>query len=1201
MAVHGSASHNGGASRRAWFVVACLVVLFVAALFLRAYWNLDAAHPAEGEFILSGGSDPYYHKRAADEIQANDFRHHLSDPLLNYPRGSENPNPPFYQWVIAAGGAMLAPLMGGDVEASTWQVAIWSPAIFGALTIFPIFFIGAALFDRRVGLVAALLWTVSTSAIDAGGVGLADHDSTVIFFATLAFLFYIQTIRHFRGEGNWIARWNDGAAVSAGFRNLFSQRAAGFAYALLTAVAIAAVALTWKGFNYVLGVLFLYACAQMIVDHWRNRDSTGLFLGTLVAMGLAVLIAYPYYALAGVANFLQPTWYILVAFLIAGAVLVPTRDLPTILVFPIALVIALLAALVAFFVVPTVAQSLLYATVYFKQTRLYETIAEAHPADFSTIAFGIGPVAFLLALAGWSILLFRVAARPVQAWLSTAGFLTLALVAYITLSQIGEGTLALPIVGMILLTWLLVMFSLGDTPVGRTHAFAILWAAIALFMAASAVRFLINAVPIFAVFGAFMAVWVLDWLDFGAIRKSLAANRGNAWQGLRKGTRPIHIVAVILIALLFVVPTTILAADAALPPEAEDKLARETESDFARRFYTERMGAYGGGFGSVKPWIAPLEWLDQHDANETDLSKRPAFLAWWDYGHWAVSIGRHPTVADNFQNGYEFAANFILSQNESHAIQLLASRTAEAERGDLEAALRDVGADDPTGDAEKIRRWEHVASLDVNESAALLEAVEQQTGKRIRYFAVDIRMLPYDNPQTPNVDQSSIFYAPVRLKGDEPDDYVTTKINMGQAVAGAPDGFVRLDQYRQLASNPVRQVSALGERFEYQQRFFDSMYWRGYVGSPIAATPGEPTLGDRVEASLGNPQPAGGLEHFRLVYASEVQRLYKGGDPADPRSYLYYPGVMIVEYYRGAIIEGTVTEEGAPLAGATVTAYDDAGTVLVNAFQSGVDASQFNIPHATATTGADGTFRIVAPFALANGSVTLDAARGGISIGTAQVAVTREQAEAEETISGVTISVARGSVSGRAFFDDDGNGVYNESIEQLAPNVTLTIGGVTVTTLENGNYTADGVSAGLQEVATSDPSLQVGTASSRVRVQPSQTVSFDVALEPRNARVSGTIVADLDDDGNATDVEVVPFQTLSLAPAPNVDANTARSVTAFSEQGGNFTVQVRPGTYLVTAEHTDPNGVRFLLEETLTVNPGDDVSGLRFEMRRQQE
>lgn len=1204
MAVRESVKSSGAGNGRAWFVAACLVVLFLAALFLRAYWNLDAANPAEGEFVLSGGSDPYYHKRAVDSIQANGFRHLIEDPLLNYPRGSENPNPPLYEWFIAVGGQIMDPLLGGDLETSTWMVTLWSPAILGALTLFPIYFIGAALFDRRVGLLAALLWTVSTSAIDATGLGLADHDAMVIFFVTMAFLFYIQTIRHFRGDGHWVSRWGDGAAIGSGLGRIFRERATGFGYAVLTALAIAGVGLTWKGFNYVIGIIFLYACIQMVADHWRNRDSTGLFLGTLVALVLGVVLAYPYYAQANVANFLQPTWYILAAFVVAGLVLVPTRDLPTILVMPAALVVALVASAVAFFVFPAVAQSLLYATVYFKQTRLYETIAEAHPADFSTIAFGVGPLAFFLAIFGWFVLLFRVAGKALQGTIATSAFLTLALLAYVLTSPIAEGTLALPIVGIILLTWLLVMFSLGDTPIGRMHAFAIIWAAVALFMAQSAVRFLINAIPVFAVFAAFMAMWLLDWLDFGAIRKSLAANRGNAWQGLRKGTRPLHVVAVVLIALLFVFPTTMLAADAALPPESENKFAQETDSEFVRNFFTERMGAYGGGFGGVKPWIPALEWLDQHDANITDEAQRPAFLSWWDYGHWAISIGDHPAVADNFQNGYEFAANFILSQDEAHAIQLMAARTAEAPGADLQAALAAVNSTDPAGDAAKIMAWEET-NLTLDQSADLLAKVEEQTGKKIRYVAFDIRMLPYDNPQTGNVDQSSIFYAPVTLKGDNPDDYVATMV----AVQGAPatvdpdrDGYLNISAYEELARDPIRQWQPAAEQLHYQQAFFDSMYYRGYVGTPVQQAEGAMT-GAQLEAAVNNPRPGFGLQHFRAVYMGDVTRLYRGGDPAAPSSYLFYPEIVILEYTPGAIVEGTVTEEGQPLSGVTVTAYDDAGTLLRDAFQAEIDASEYNVPHSQSTTGADGAYRVRAPFALPGGNITLVAMREGVEVGRATVDVTRDEAAAGKTFPGVAISVRRGSVEGTAFFDDNGDGRFNESDEQVAPGVNLTIGGVSATTGADGKYRVDGVSAGTQNVTTDAASSSVGTATSRVRVLPGETVQHNVSLEARAARVAGQLVADLDGNGTIDPAtEGVEFNSISFTADANVTDNKARTVTAFSEPAGNFSIQLQPGTYVITASYTDrATNATYSLRDSIVVAAGEAVSGRQLVMTRDAE
>src|SRR5205823_64662 len=160
---------------------------------------------------------------------ANGYHTLIHDPLLNYPYGAVNPNPPLYQWTVAVGGHLLAPLFSAHPEMglsqeqyATWWVTEWAPAVFGSLTLIPIYFMGAALRERRLG----------------------------------------------------------------------------FGYALLTGMSIAAVALMWKGFPYIVGTMFAYAGLQMIIDHWRNRDSTGLFLATLIAMLVGTIVAYPYYAQA---------------------------------------------------------------------------------------------------------------------------------------------------------------------------------------------------------------------------------------------------------------------------------------------------------------------------------------------------------------------------------------------------------------------------------------------------------------------------------------------------------------------------------------------------------------------------------------------------------------------------------------------------------------------------------------------------------------------------------------------------------------------------------------------------------------------------------------------------------------------------------------------------------------------------------------
>ncbi|HWH08062.1 MAG TPA: carboxypeptidase regulatory-like domain-containing protein [Candidatus Thermoplasmatota archaeon] len=1098
----------GASTSRAWLVALALVALFAIALFLRAYWNLDAATEG-GQFILSGGSDPYYHKHAVDEIQARGFKTIEHDPLLNYPYGSINPNPPLFEWTIATAGLLLQPFFGGDLATSTWQATLWTAPVFGALTVFPVYFIARALFDdRRVGLVAALLWTISTSAIDASGIGAADHDATIMFFASLAFLFYIQTVRHFRGDGNWVTNWRDGSAIGAGMRTLFRARALGFGYAALTGVSIAAVALTWKGFPYVIGILFAYAGLQMVVDHWKNRDSTGLFLATLVALLVGTLLAYPYYSLTGTTNFVRPVWFIIGAFIVGGLVLVPTRDLPTILVMPAALVAAILGTIVAFFVFPEVANSLLYATVYFKRTALYETIAEAHPASFSDLAFGIGPAVFLLAIFAW----FAIAWRVIR------------------------------------------------TRTARPLLFALVWGAIAFYMATAAIRFLFNAIPVFAVFAAFGVVWVIDWIDFGAIRRSAQAN---GWGGARKGVRPMHIVGALLVALLLVAPGTLLAADAALPFQKERAIADTTQSEFVKNFMQKRMGAYGQGF-IEDYWHDGLTWLDQYDAHIADPAQRPAFLSWWDYGHWAIAIGNHPAVADNFQNGYEFAANFILSQNETHAIQLMAARLVPLlQQAEAERMLGEAGVQDTRAAYDALVNWRYVEEMDMAESVAFLSAVEEKTGKKIRYFAADVRMMPLDDPSTPDLDYgSSIYYAPVTLKGDNPDDYVPVKISVGSQ-------SLTRDEFEDLVrENPTSLITPSAEHLEFTEKFYNSMFYRAYVGTPPSGQ--TPTRGDAVIQALNNQRPGAGLTHFRLVYAT--------------------PALKILEYTPGVKVTGTVTEEGTPIPGATLTAFDDAGRMLLeNLFtnaQGQFGPEAFDVPHGSATTDESGRFELIAPFSMEGGNVTVVAMKDGVELARSSFVAPRDQVGTPRTLD---LVVQRGSLEGLVFEDKDGNGAYNASVDALATGVTLTVAGQDVTTDAEGRYRVDGVSAGIQNVTVQADAFEVSPRSRMVRVQPGETATHDVALDPKAATVTGRVYADANENGAFDEGEAVGLRTVDFAPDASVASNGAVAVREATDAGGEYAAELRPGAYTVTATYQAPDGTQYSATEPLVVAAGEST------------
>lgn len=89
-------------------------------------------------------------------------------------------------------------------------------------------------------------------------------------------------------------------------------------------------------------------------------------------------------------------------------------------------------------------------------------------------------------------------------------------------------------------------------------------------------------------------------------------------------------------------------------------------------FSTAALGdAYD--FSEEKKWSKVGNWFSERDV-EFDEEDRPGILAWWDYGFFLMTIGDHPVVSDNFQNGYIVPAMFFASESESEALGTLVVR-----------------------------------------------------------------------------------------------------------------------------------------------------------------------------------------------------------------------------------------------------------------------------------------------------------------------------------------------------------------------------------------------------------------------------------------------------------------------------------------------------------------------------------------------
>lgn len=176
-------------------------------------------------------------------------------------------------------------------------------------------------------------------------------------------------------------------------------------------------------------------------------------------------------------------------------------------------------------------------------------------------------------------------------------------------------------------------------------------------------RFLNDLIPQIVIFSAMVIVVLVDKIDY----KTMIRNVKNS-VGINKlkRIRYTHYLGVMFVSLLVIFPNAYTSLDAAIPPE-----------DKAKYFGENYSGYFGTSLGEQYYWADAFHWLSLQDNEIVKPQDRPAFLSWWDYGFYGVSMGEHPVVADNYQDGFYPASNFLTSQSEMDAISILIIRLAE--------------------------------------------------------------------------------------------------------------------------------------------------------------------------------------------------------------------------------------------------------------------------------------------------------------------------------------------------------------------------------------------------------------------------------------------------------------------------------------------------------------------------------------------
>ncbi|UCF50205.1 MAG: glycosyltransferase family 39 protein [Thermoplasmatales archaeon] len=1030
--------------KKNWWIAVALIGIFFLVLFLNTYFNLtsEVSINPEGEgfnkFYLSG-PDPYYNLRLVKETYETGKYpfFYEPDPLLNYPLGAKGGRAPLFNMMALGFSRIMSPFID-EVEAIGYSMQ-FVPALYGALLVFVVYFLGKELFNKKAGLFGAFFIAIIPIHLGSGhgsAYGLFDHDSFNLLLFFLTFLFLIKAIKE-------------------------KDATKSILYAILAGVPLAALSMTWVEAQYLYTIIAIYAIVQMLFDIFTNKIEFKVFRTISLILLTGFLISAPVISFKPDGFSPNTTFYICVFAILFGVVYylfgklkIPwTVSLPTIVVLG--------ASGLGF--------------IYFAKDLAQQFPFLSPLQRLSTVIFGTGiygnKVSMTIAEAGtYQISQTVMSYGPALYWIGWGGLVYL-------------------------------IYHYYKNKIRREYLFIIILFITNIWLAGVAGRFLNDMVPVIVVLSGWIVWLFVEWLDYKQMLRNIKS-AGGGLHGIRRGVKFLHIFGILFLALIVILPNVFVAFDAAVPNTPKQKEDGTWTSYKAYMYGDDNYrGAYGLGIIKEKYWQDAFEWLSEQDTNIDNPNQRPGFISWWDYGFYESALGEHPTVADNFQDGIPVAANFHTSITESEAVSVWIVRLLEGEKKHNNGKLTQATAQVLTNhlgqeDKAKVEQWildpttspsygdpigeeydeetskEYTVGQQYPENAVYHDIVElfnetlddekitwlyhdlqESTGWSIRYYGVE----GYDR-QIFNI-FSFLSDKSLLLINGIADDFVellyegyiidpsTGQKRPGSETTWTADEVLNWDK-------DARKLNVVtNTQTRQKELYFETMFYKTYIG---------PAQGESPDLKEFDYQiPCVGMKHFYAEYFSDLS-LYPYYDTGKA-------AVVIAKYYEGAFLNGTVTFMDDPVE-ATVVVQKNI------TYYGNVSAP---IDHDRNTTSENGNFSLIAgagttlqilrsypeniqPFAMKN--LSFDGAEGSEFAPITDDDAMRKGDNYERFLN---ISIEPASLESIIYTDINDDGFYNKSVDTPIQDVYIELYDIsnpeapkTMTTNKDGYFKASNLMPG---------------------------------------------------------------------------------------------------------------------------------------------
>jgi len=662
-----------------------LILIFGIALCLRVGLPYNNVFTSNG--IVFTGNDAYYHMRLVQLLINNFPQFPQIDPALVFSGAPAQVVSSFFQWLLGVVVWIIG--LGSPSQHTLDIIGVYYPAILGALTIIPTYFIGRTLWGRHgnlAGLIAAgLVAMLPGEFLGRSILGFTDQHVAETLLSVTAILFLILAIKSSRL----------GVLSFTHLKNFDWKiiKRPGI-YSILAGIFLGLYIFAWQGALLLVFPIAFYIVIQFIIDHLRRRSSEYLtivggtvFLISLIFIPVSAYHVYPYIPSLLIGFFIPVVLGI-------GSKIMTGRGIPRGF-YPLAIVVIGLAGLgLLYLIVPSTVKSMLNAFSIFTPSETLQATIEAQSIFTPLITAGN--------------FIEKFTSSP--AWINFYFSLPLALIgmAVIIIANIfKQGN---PEKGLFII-WSLVMFAatLGQ----RRFAY-----------------YLIVNVALLASFSAIIVYYLITWfmarsggdktrlltpsiLDLNGLevkpitevvkvardtkkmrRRERQEARKRELERLRRKrdeTRSVLLIRdYVSIGLSVIIIFMLLFSQAILFP-ADSRLFSISQTDPWYKKTPTGITAKSTPYAPGTAWMKALAWMSDNTSqpfeSPEDFYKvyKPGYtypssaygvMAWWDYGYWITYIGHRIPNANPGQDpsAVKKVAAFFTAQDEDSA-DLIAQET----------------------------------------------------------------------------------------------------------------------------------------------------------------------------------------------------------------------------------------------------------------------------------------------------------------------------------------------------------------------------------------------------------------------------------------------------------------------------------------------------------------------------------------------